>query len=71
MFKNPQLLQTHYSYRVMDPIRFRAGDIVEAQVTFCAVPIKGERYRMLVTLRSIMLLDSEPLRVRWHLHLKM
>jgi hypothetical protein len=33
---------------------------VEAQVSFCAVPIKNQRHRLLVILRALTLLDSEP-----------
>jgi hypothetical protein len=59
---NTYLLK-QYRNRRIDPIAFRTGDIVEAQFTFSVVAILGKRYKMLLTLRSLMLLDTEPLRV--------
>ncbi|KAF8068805.1 hypothetical protein FPV67DRAFT_1414586, partial [Lyophyllum atratum] len=40
------------------PQAFRIGDIVEIQVSFIVVPMKGERYKMMTVLRSIALIDG-------------
>ncbi|KAF9465631.1 hypothetical protein BDZ94DRAFT_1306973 [Collybia nuda] len=40
------------------PQTFRIGDIVEVQVSFVAVPLKGDQYKMLTILHSIALLDG-------------
>jgi hypothetical protein len=52
-----------YSYRTINPMRFRIGDIVEAQISFIAIPLKNRQYKMLVVLRAITLIDSKPLTV--------
>lgn len=49
--------ETLRSYVVLDPVAFRVGDIVEAQVSFVGVPLKGEKVRMMVVLRALTLLD--------------
>jgi hypothetical protein len=41
----------------MDPAGFRNGDIVEVQFTFAVVPVKGDKYRMLMVLRALTMLD--------------
>lgn len=40
-------------------MNFRVGDIVEVQLAFVAVPVKDEKYRMIVNLRGITLLENE------------
>jgi hypothetical protein len=42
----------------VNPQIFRIGDIVEAQVSFIVVPLKNDKYKMMVVLRSIALLDT-------------
>jgi hypothetical protein len=42
----------------MPPVRFHEGDIVEAQVTFMLVPLKGGTYKMATVLQSLTLLDA-------------
>jgi hypothetical protein len=42
----------------VNPHVFCVGDIVEAQVSFIAVPLKNHKYKMIVVLRSIALLDD-------------
>ena len=37
---------------------FRVGDIVQAQVSFVVIPLKGGRRKMLSILRSLALLDG-------------
>ena len=41
-----------------DPAKFRLGDIVEAQLSFMAIPVRN-KYRMRVILRSIALVNNE------------
>lgn len=40
------------------PQVFRVGDIVEMQISFVVIPVKGEQYRMVSILRSIALIDG-------------
>jgi hypothetical protein len=40
-----------------------AGDVVEVQVSFIAIPLKQQRYKLLVVLQAITLLDCSPLQV--------
>jgi hypothetical protein len=42
----------------VDPIQFRVGDIVEAQIMVAVVPIHGNRFKMVLHLRTITLLDG-------------
>jgi len=41
-----------------DPNSICIGDIVEAQISFEAIQMKGNRHKMLVKLRAIMILDK-------------
>lgn len=41
-----------------EPQMFRVGDIVQAQVSFIVIPMKGGRRKMLTVLRSLALLDG-------------
>lgn len=41
-----------------EPQMFRIGDIVQVQISFVVIPIKGGRRKMLTVLRSIALLDG-------------
>jgi hypothetical protein len=47
-----------------DPIIFRSGDIVEVQSTISVVPVKKDRYRMVINLRALAMLDGGPSMVR-------
>jgi hypothetical protein len=47
-------------------MKIRTGDIVEVQVSFVAIPLKQQKYKVLVVLRAITLLDCSPLRVSPH-----
>lgn len=40
------------------PHSFRLGDLVEIQVSFIAVPLKDDKHKMIVILRSIALLNT-------------
>jgi len=51
-------------YDRTDPTKFKIGDIVEAQVSFVGVPLKGEKARMMAVLRALTLLDCHHSMVR-------
>ncbi|KAF8076944.1 hypothetical protein FPV67DRAFT_1406351, partial [Lyophyllum atratum] len=51
-------------FRQASPQAFRIGDIVEIQVSFIVVPLKGERFKMMTVLRSIALIDGTFSKVR-------
>jgi hypothetical protein len=61
---------TLHSYRVAKPQIFRIGDIVEVQISFIAVPLKRQNFKMLTVLRSIALLDSSFSEVRNNIQLR-
>jgi hypothetical protein len=48
----------------MNPQTFRVGDVVEAQVSFIAAPLKDNKHKMIVVLRSIALLNATFSQVR-------
>ena len=52
------------SMEAANPQIFRVGDIVEAQVSFIVVPIKANKHKMIVVLRSVALLDGTFSQVR-------
>jgi hypothetical protein len=56
-------------YNKIDPNKIRVGDIIEAQVSFVAVPIKDRQFKLLVVLRAITLLDCQPLKVCIHIQI--
>ncbi|KAJ3531267.1 hypothetical protein NMY22_g8225 [Coprinellus aureogranulatus] len=41
----------------ISPVTFKSGDIVEAQITFALVPMKANEWKVVATLRCVMLLD--------------
>ncbi|KAH9970052.1 hypothetical protein BGW80DRAFT_1173423, partial [Lactifluus volemus] len=45
-------------YERCDPHMFRAGDLVEAQLSFVVIPVKGGRRKMLAVLRSLALIKG-------------
>lgn len=47
-----------FRFQSAQPQTFRNGDLVELQVSFVAIPLRGERYKMVTVLRSIALLDG-------------
>lgn len=51
-------------YNKIQPIKVQTGDIVEVQVSFSTVPLKGDRFKMLLVLRSIAIIDSTSVGVR-------
>jgi len=52
-----------FRYDSINPIKFRPGDIIEAQVSFVCVSLRNARYKMLVVLRALTILDTSPIRV--------
>ncbi|KAJ2924574.1 hypothetical protein H1R20_g12525, partial [Candolleomyces eurysporus] len=44
-------------YRAVDPVTFRIGDIVEATVSFAAMPTRNGSAKLHVLLRALVLLD--------------
>ena len=44
-------------FQQCEPQTFRKGDIVQAQLSFVVIPLKGGRRKMLTVLRSLALLD--------------
>ena len=63
----PTNLLCNNRYNKINPNKIRVGDIVEAQVSFVTVPVRDKRYKLLVVLRAITLLDCQPLKVCVHL----
>jgi hypothetical protein len=59
-----QTLTKTKSVETVNPQIFRVGDIVEAQVSFIAVPLKDSKYKLIVVLRSIALLNANFSQVR-------
>ena len=53
-----------YIYSPCNPVTIKPGHLVEAQVSFCTVPISKGRNLMLSKLRSLCILDSQVFRVR-------
>lgn len=53
----------------INPELFRNGDIVEAQFSFIAVPLRGDRFKMIVALRGLTLLDTSERVVSTCIHL--
>jgi len=52
-----------YSYILLDPVRLRTGDIVETQMSFTAIPLRGRQHKMLLVLRAVTLLNSSAVHV--------
>jgi hypothetical protein len=51
-------------YDKIPPVKFREGDIVEAQFSFSLVPVKNGFYKMIAVLRRLTLLDPSFSQVR-------
>jgi hypothetical protein len=47
------------SFVPASPTCFRIGDIVEVQITISAIPVKKDKFKMILNLRSLALVDSE------------
>ena len=50
-------------HKEIPPNAIRVGDIVEVQLSFEGIQLKGNRCKMIVMLRALTLLDNEPLEV--------
>ena len=50
-------------HKEISPNAIRVGDIVEAQLSFEGIRLKGNHCKMIVVLRALTLLDKEPLEV--------
>jgi hypothetical protein len=51
-------------YSELGPQVFNVGDLVEVQVSFIVVPLKGQNYKVLNVMHAIALLDSQFSKVR-------
>jgi len=62
---SPELLTNELNNRHYDitPNAFRVGDVVEAQISFEVIRLKGKRQKMIVVLRALTLLDKGALEV--------
>jgi hypothetical protein len=45
-------------FQPCEPQTFRLGDLVQAQLSFVVIPIKGGHRKMLAVLRSLAMLDG-------------
>ena len=52
--------QIRARYDIIDPSKLNKGDIVEVQVSFVVVPIKDKRFKPLIIMRAVTLLDTNP-----------
>lgn len=48
----------------MAPVEYRVGDVVEVQLSFVIVPLREGRWKMLLVLRAITLIDAVSTKVR-------
>lgn len=53
-----KLRMTCFRYKQIDPVKFRNGDIVEAQLSFNCIKTK-DQHRLLVVLRALTLLNDQ------------
>jgi len=52
-----------YRHHEIAPNAFRVGDVVEAQVSFEVIRLRGDRQKMILILRALTLLDKGALEV--------
>ena len=52
-----------YRHYEIAPNAFRVGDVVEAQISFDVIQLRGQRQKMIVILRALTLLDKGALEV--------
>lgn len=62
------LLTPSRKFEEISPAKFRVGDIVQAQLSFIAVPTKRNKHMMRLVLRAISILDSSITNVRYILN---
>ena len=58
------LLLTKTSFQATGPQIFQLGDIVEVQVSFVAIPLRGKKWKISMILRSISLFEGRFTQVR-------
>ena len=49
---------TKIRFVTVSPVKFRVGDIVEAQISFIVIPLHGDQYKMSAVLRGLTLMDG-------------
>ena len=47
-----------YRHYDISPNTFRVGDVIEAQISFDIIQLKGQRHKMIIILRALTLLDK-------------
>lgn len=52
------IAKTRFSFRATRPETFQLGDIVEVQVSFVGVPLRGSKWKISIVLRSISLFEG-------------
>jgi hypothetical protein len=52
-----------YRHHEITPNAFRVGDVVEAQISFVVIQLRGQRQKMIVIMRALTLLDKGALEV--------
>lgn len=60
---NPLRSLNGYRHYDLAPNSFHVGDVVEAQISFELIPLRGQRQKMIIILRALTLLDKEALEV--------
>jgi hypothetical protein len=56
-------MNTLYRHYEITPNAIRVGDVVEAQISFAVIRLKGQRQKMIIILRALTLLDKGALEV--------
>ena len=56
-------MNTLYRHYEITPNAFRVGDVVEAQISFALIRLRGQRQKMIIILRALTLLDKGALEV--------
>jgi hypothetical protein len=54
-----------HRFQPIEPQLIKTGDIVELQISFIAVPIQDNKYRISTVLRSVSILDGQFSQVRY------
>ena len=62
------LIFIKYRYATVPPMEFRVGDAVEVQLSFVGITISGGKYKILLVLRAITLLDTTLSKVSLIIH---
>jgi hypothetical protein len=51
-------MQSNGPLHQVDPVRFRVGDMVEVQATVVTISVKNNKFKTIVQLRSLVLIDG-------------